>query len=92
MEFKCFNCKKDKYFSSLKDAMFHLRSDHKILEKTTKMVCLRNNGCRKKYITYTGLREHVISCNSIIPIEPEVICLYSFLRKLLIDNNFCSNR
>lgn len=64
MDYICSNCKKE--FNDINNIFQHLRSEHKISENNERIKCIVNfqksDFCKRSYLTFSALRNHVKSC------------------------------
>lgn len=64
MDYKCNNC--DKLFEKIDDAIRHMKKTHAIKEHNERINCIVNfhdsDHCKRSYLTFNGLKTHVISC------------------------------
>lgn len=78
MDFKCNFC--DFLSDQINEMFVHLRKEHKVVENSDRIDCIVNfqNGCRKSYLTFSGLRTHIKSCLKAKREQNQVVRIDSF--------------
>lgn len=63
MDFHCFKC--EHFCSSINEIIGHLRKEHCLIDNDEPFKCAVNSStfCGKKFLTFSGLRNHMKSCS-----------------------------
>lgn len=71
MYFKCFKCEQS--FSNINEIINHLKKTHLIHQIDDPIGCLVDSPikCRRKYITFSGLRNHMKKCTTAFEVNGE---------------------
>lgn len=68
MNFKCFVC--ENLFSEQKIIVKHLKKDHFVKENKDPIYCLKNNNCKRYFLNFRALNDHLKTCS--VDVEQEV--------------------
>lgn len=61
MHFMCFEC--EKKFLDINITIIHMRKEHNIHDNVGEIKCIANYpSCKKTFVTYSGLRKHLLKC------------------------------